>query len=452
MNNYLCYKGKDLANDIDPVPNPLLCDNYEVNDKKARFYFKAITIQNIRNAFAKIKTTMSFGTDCISSYFLNLELPFIENSLALLFNSSMEKSQCPDAWKIARIVSVFKDGDKEIKSNYRPISILPVISRVFEKLIADQLYQYMNENSLFSPDQSGLLKHHSTATCMLNNTDECYKGFDLGKLVGLVFIEIKKAFDTVDHQILLKKLMLYGVQQCELSWFKSYLTNCKQFCMINGTESDIGDIDIGIPQGSCLGPLLLILYINDLPQAIKQSTISMYADDTSLCYQVSNMTQLIEAINMDLKELDTWLQGNKLSLNVAKTHSMLLSTKQRKNTHKSRNETFHLKIRGNELQDATKAKYLGVVIHCSLDWREQIQSISSKVSRARGFLKYAYSILPMETVIALYRGIVEPHFRYCCSVCGCAGKTEVNQLQKLQNRAARIVTGSRFDAPSGPII
>ena len=180
--------------------------------------------------------------------------------------------------------------------------------------------------------------------------------------------------------------MLYGVQQCELSWFKSYLTNRKQFCMINGPEFDIGDIDRGIPQGFCLGPLLFILCINDLPQAIKQSTISLYADDTSLCYQSSNMTQLIEAINMDLKELDTWLQGNKLSLNVAKTHSMLLSTKQRKHTLKSRNETFHLKIRGNELQDATKAKYLGVVIDCSLDWREQIQSISCKVSRAIGFL------------------------------------------------------------------
>ena len=155
--------------------------------KKARFYFKALTIQDIKNAFAKIKTAKSFGTDYISSYFLKLALPFIENSLALLFNSSMEKSQCPDAWKIARIVSAFKDEDKEIKSNYRPISILPVISRLFEKLITDQVYQYMNGNSLFSPDQSGFLKHHPTATCMLKNTDEWYKGFDLGTLVGLVF-------------------------------------------------------------------------------------------------------------------------------------------------------------------------------------------------------------------------------------------------------------------------
>ena len=149
MNKYVCSIGKDLANDIDPVPNPLLCGNYEINDKKARFYFTAITIQDIRNAFAKIKTAKSFGTDCISSYLLKLALPFIENSLTLLFNSSMETSQFPYAWKIARIVSVFKDGEKEIKSNYGPISILPVISRLFEKLIADQVHQYMNEYSLF---------------------------------------------------------------------------------------------------------------------------------------------------------------------------------------------------------------------------------------------------------------------------------------------------------------
>ena len=187
MNNYFCSIGKDLVSDIDPFPNPLLCGNYEVNYKKARIYFKAITIQDIRNTFAKIKTAKTFGTDCISSYFLKLALPFIENSLTLLFNSSMETSQFLDAWKIARIVSVFKDGDREIKSNYRPISILPVISRLFEKLIADQVYQYMNEHSLFSPHQSGFLKHHPTATSLLKNTDEWHKGFDLGKLVGLVF-------------------------------------------------------------------------------------------------------------------------------------------------------------------------------------------------------------------------------------------------------------------------
>ena len=127
-----------------------------------------------------------------------------------------------------------------------------------------------------------------------------------------------KAFDTVDHDILCKKFEHYGVQQRELSWFRSYLSNRKQFCRINGVDSNVGEIEVGVPQGSCLGPLLFLIYINDLPQAVQHSSVTMYADDTSLCYQSRDLTQLNEAINSDLKKLETWLQGNKLSLNVAK--------------------------------------------------------------------------------------------------------------------------------------
>ena len=186
--------------------------------------------------------------------------------------------------------------------------------------------------------------------------------------------------------------------------------------------------------------------------AVQDSTVSMYADDTSLCYQSSDITWLNEAINSDLKQLDTWLQGNKLSLNVAKTHSMLVSTKPRHNILKSQNKELELKIRENRLEVFQKTEYLGVEIDSSLDWKEQIKAISTKVSRAVGFLKHAKSFLPKETLKIIYTGIVEPHFRYCCSVWGCAGSTEINQLQKLQNRAARIVTNSSFDAPSSPLI
>ena len=310
----------------------------------------------------------------------------------------------------------------------------------------------MNDNGHFSSCQSGFLHLHSTVTCVLKNTDDWYNGMDLGKLVGLVFIDLKKAFDTVDDNILCKMLELYSVQQRELSWFKSYLSNRKQFCRVNGVDSKIGDIGVGVPQGSCLGPLLFLIYINDLPQAVQDSAVSMYADDTSLCYQSHDLTRLNEAINSDLKKLDTWLQGNKLSLNVAKTHSMLISSKQKQNSLKSQNKDLDLKIRDNDLEVVKKTKYLGVQIDCSLDWKEQIKAVSSKVSRAVGFLKHAKSFLPKETLQTLYTGIVEPHFRYCCSVWGCAGLTEINQLQKLQNRAARIITNSSFDAPGGPLI
>ena len=140
-------------------------------------------------------------------------MPFIENSLACLFNTSLATSQFPDSWKLARVTPIFKEGDKTEKSNYHPISVLPVISRLFERLVASQLYQHMNDNGYFSSEQSGFLRLHSTVICLLKNTDVWYNGLDLRKLVGLVFIVLKKAFDTVDHGILCKNLEYYGIQQ-----------------------------------------------------------------------------------------------------------------------------------------------------------------------------------------------------------------------------------------------
>ena len=207
---------------------------------------------------------------------------------------------------------------------------------------------------------------------------------DLGKLVGLLFIDLKTAFDTVDHAILCQKLVHYGVQQQELAWFRSYLCNRKQFCRVNGVSSKTEGTDVGVPQGSCLGPPLFLIYINDLPQAVQNSTVSMYADDTSLCYQSSDINVLNEAIDNDLKQLDTWLQGNKLSLNFAKTNAMLASTKQKHNILKSRNEDLDFKIRDNELEIIQKQNTL-VCRSTNLLTGRSTSRLPLKVSRSIGF-------------------------------------------------------------------
>ena len=197
------------------------------------------------------------------------------------------------------------------------------------------------------------------------------------------------------------------IAERKFAWFRSYLCNRKQFCRANGISSKTEGIDVGVSQGSCLSPVFFLIYINDLPQAVQNWTVSMHADDTSLCCQSSDINELNEAINIDLKQLDIWLQGNKFSLNVAKTNSMLVSTKQKHNILKSRNGDLDLKIRDNELEVIQKTKYLGVQIDNSLNWKEHIKTVSTKVSRAIGFLNLAKTFLRQE------RNIEDALHRYC---------------------------------------
>ena len=395
---------------------------------------------------------MSFGTDTIPSYFLELALPFLENSMAILFNTLLETSIFPDLWKIARVTPIYKEGDKSEKSSYHPISVLPVISRLFERLVYNQLYQHLNSNNLLANEQSGFRTLHSTLTCLLKNTDDWYSGLDNGQLVGLVLVDVRKAFDTVDHNILYQKLEQHGLLGRELSWFKSYLLNRKQYCCISGVESELMDINIGVPQGSCLGPLLVLLYIIDLPQAVQNSTVAMYADDISLSYRSDDIHLLNAGMNKVLTCVFEWLKGNKLSLNVAKTKAMVISSKQ-KEKHLAKNHgKLSKKIQDEQIDNVLTAKYLGIQVDRNLNWKGHIKALSSKISRATGFLKHDKSFLTRDTLKTLYTGIVEPHFIYCCSVWGNCGATERKHLQKLQNRASRILTNSHNDADARPLL
>ena len=452
MNSYFCSVGDELANKIEDCANPMLTGIYAINKCSTKFHFNIIQDQHIRDAMAKIKTSKGFGNDNISGYFLNLALPIISKSLTCLFNMSISQCKFPASWKIARVTPIFKDGDKSAKENYRPISVLPVISRLFEKVIYNQLYSYLNSNGFLSTNQSGFRALHSTLTTLLKNTDDWYSGMDLGKYVGTVFVDLKKAFDTVDHNILLQKLNHYGVQELDLKWFESYLSNRKQFIRIDGVDSSIQNINTGVPQGSCLGPLLFLVYINDLPYSVKNAKVSIYADDTSLALQSENISQLTAALNDDLRNLHLWLKGNKLSLNVAKTQSLLISTKHRQAVMKDQAVILALDICNEPVVAAENIKYLGVYIDKSLDWEKHIQEVSKKVSRSLGVIKYCKRFLPFDTLKCLYKSILDPHFRYCCPVWGVAGASEINHLQKLQNRAARIITSSSYDAPSKMLI
>ena len=323
----------------------------------------------------------------------------------------------------------------EDRSNYGPISVLPVISRLFEGIIFDQMYKYFVANKLFFSDQSGFRALHSVLTCLLEFTNDWYKNFDEGLYTGVIFIDLKKAFDTVDHDILIVKLCHYGVAGKELDWFKLYMSNRKQCCKVNGHVSKLQDIKCGVPQGSYLGPLLFLIHVNDLPFALDITKATMYADDTSISYSSRSVTDLTQVINTDLDSIRLWLEGNKLSLNVARTQSMILGSGVRLRSLGLNDDTASPDFQINEERIAftSNVKYLCVQIDSQLIWKEHITVALSKISQGTGMLKYSKKFMSLETVQKMYLGIVQPHIRYCCSVWGCAGDTILQKLQDTES-------------------
>ena len=201
----------------------------------------------------------------------------ISESLANIFNLSLQSGIFPDDWKLARITPIYKDGSKTECGNYRPISVISIVAKVFEKLVCNQLRSFMKENNIIIDEQSGFRPYHSTETILLDSTNEWLYNMDKGLINGVLFLDLKKAFDTVNHKILLTKLEMYGIRGCSLEWFRSYFMNRRQVCAINGKLSDEKQINCGVPQGSNLGPFLFLLYINDLPNCLDTTNARLFA-------------------------------------------------------------------------------------------------------------------------------------------------------------------------------
>ena len=219
---------------------------------------------------------------------------------------------------------MFKQGKRNQLDNYRPISIIPVVAKIFERIVYDQVKLFIDENKLLFKNQSGFRSLHSTVTALLEATNDWAYNIDCGNVNAVVFLDLKKAFDTVDHEILLTKLNAYGVRNMASSWFKSYLSCRTQKCLVNGFLSKNSPISCGVPQGTILGPLLFLLYINDLPNCLEHSYPRMFADDTHLTFSGADIRDIDQSLNQDLENVSEWLAANKLTLNTSKTEFMLI--------------------------------------------------------------------------------------------------------------------------------
>ena len=435
FNEYFSNIGPDLASKIDYSNS-----NFETYVKIAQSEFAAfqpVTVSHVSHLLHGLSNNKATGIDKISSKIIKLAAPVISDSLTLIFNQAITLSSFPDEWKVARVMPLYKNGQRSIPGNYRPISVLPAISKIMERILYDQLYNYLTKFELLSDSQFGFRKFHSTASALLDCTNDWYVNLDRKMFNLVVLIDLKKAFDTVDHQILLNKLELYGIKGQALTLLKSYLTNRNQKCQIKNSFSSERLIKCGVPQGSILGPLFFLLYINDLPHCLNKTKPRLFADDTNLTASANSMTDLETAVNSDLENLRKWLIANKLSLNVAKTEFMLIGSKPMiKNISDSCPNVY---IENIQIKQVHECKTLGVTIDQHLSWKSNTENICKKVTAGISAIRRIKPFVDQDTLILIYNTIVRPYFDYCCEVWDVFGETQSKRLQKLQNRAARII-------------
>ena len=442
FNDFFSKVGQNLAQKI-----PFSLKSFEsfMKEYTSQIASKSVTVTELKDAFFSLKARKSPGYDEVSFDAIRSCFGELFTPLLFIFNMSIETGIFAKNLKVAKVTPIYKAGEKTDLGNYRPISVLPCFSKILERIMHGRLHAYLEENKILYSKQFGFQLGQSTDHAIVQLVDQIYDSFDANRYTIGVFVDLSKAFDTVDHNILIKKLQLYGIKGKTLEWLKSYLTNRKQYIQIDKNDkTDLKTIKCGVPQGSILGPLLFLIYVNDLQYVSTILNPIMFADDTNLFYSHQDIKYLFKKVNTELQSINSWFISNKLSLNVGKTKFSFVHKPSKKDDIPI--ILPKLSINGNEIQRKESIKFLGVLLDENLNWKEHIKCTENKISKNIGILYKAKPFLTKECMLSLYYSYIHPYINYGNIAWASIYKTNLQKVHRLQKRAIRLVFNkNRFD-------
>ena len=442
VNDNLIFDDIDKANEF----NSFFATQTIVNDDGARLpelNVNAIPGQisnivlresEVEDILKILNPSKASGPDLISPRLLKASAGILKYPLCKLFNLSLEKATYPSQWKRANVTPVFKSNNSSDVKNYRPISLLSVISKVMERCVYKHIHNHLLEYNIITEHQSGFTKGDSAVNQLVSITNEFGRALDNGKEIRVIFCDISKAFDRVWHKGLLFKLKQAGISGNLLNWFENYLNGRSQRVVLNGSYSNWLPIGAGVPQGSILGPLLFILFINDIVTDVK-AEIKLFADDTSLFLVVDTPTEAAETLNGDLHKIQNWAEQWLVNFNAKKTETMVISRKNIKPIHPT------LYMNNQPLQSVNAHKHLGLIISNNGSWHDHIDYIVKKAYNRLNILRKNRMILDRFTLEKLYMAFIRPLLEYADVVWDNNNQTLINKLENVQLDAARIITG-----------
>jgi len=372
----------------------------------------------------------------------------VAGPLAHIINLSLENGIFPSDLKLAKVIPIFKSGDQSSLNNYRPISLLSSFSKIFERIIYNKIMSFLQANDILYPHQYGFRPNHSTIHPVIHLLSQVAEANNKtpSEYTLATFCDLSKAFDTISHDILLYKLHVYGIRGKANDLIRSYLSNRQQYVDFDSSKSQCLPVECGVPQGSILGPLLFLIYINDIKNCTPENILS-FADDTTMLLSHSDPVLLYDRANRSLSDLFHWFCANKLSLNAKKTQYILIQPHGL--THYQ--HTLSLKINGEPLSRVNASKFLGITIDESLSWKPHLACVNKKISNALFIIKQLKFSLPKDSLRVLYFSLLHSHLSYGILAWGNAKNTVLRKTELIQKRALRTIHNKSYNSHTDPL-